>query len=74
MQVSLRNVVLSLNQPVTVSGQENTPTLALLFWFYDECFSFFLIELFFKGFTILWEDPCLWEEVKFLGHHVLHIL
>ena len=54
MQISLGYVVLSLDEPITVSGQENTSTLALLFRFYDESLSSFVVELLLEIFRVSW--------------------
>ena len=54
VQISLRYVVLSLDEPITVSGQENASTLALLFRFYDESLSSFVVELLLEIFRVSW--------------------
>ena len=66
--------MLSLNEPITVSGQEYAPTLALLLWLHDESFSLLLVKLFFEILTVLRQNPRLWKEIIFVRHHILHIL
>lgn len=72
MKVLLSYVMLALLEPFVSPGQEDTQSLALKFWFDDECFSSLRSELLFKTFCIRWEHPCLRKEIVMFGHGLLH--
>jgi hypothetical protein len=64
--------VLSSLHPLIVPSQEYPFSLATCFRLYDESLSFLIIELYFKVFAVLGQEPCLGEEVILAGNYLLH--
>ena len=72
MKVALGNVVFTGLEPVEISGQEDSFSLATGFRFNYECLCFPVIELLFKHFDVGWQQPCLREEIVVFSKVVLH--
>jgi hypothetical protein len=58
--------------PVVVPCEENSFTLAVIFWFYDESFGLAIVKLLFKLFNISGQHPGLGKESVLLGEVLLH--
>lgn len=54
VQILLSNIVLTLDDPVTIPRKEYSFALALGLWLDNKCFCSFVIELVFKALRISW--------------------
>jgi hypothetical protein len=72
MKVPLCNVMFVNLNPVVVSGEENTLSLAAVFWFYDESLCLPVVELLFERFQVCREHPRPRKKLEFAGEVFLH--
>lgn len=73
VQVLLRHIVLALDQPVVVSGQEDALALAVVLWLDDERLRLPTVELLFEAFRVVRQHPCLREEGELFWQESLQL-
>jgi len=64
--------VLTLDNPVAVTSQKDTLSLAIRLWLYDKSLSSLVVELISKTLGVRRQNPGLREEVVLIGKNFLH--